>query len=92
MDQHFIQQMVNYKIKQLTANELIQLAKQYRIAITKNEAEKVVSILKNEKIDISDELQIRRILAKIKKEVSPKAMSQAEQLLNQFSSAYPFKQ
>lgn len=91
MDQNFIQQMVNFKIKQLTATELIQLAKQYDISISKQEAEKVILILRNEKLNISNEVQIRRILAKIKKEVSPKAMYQAEQLLNHFLSAYSFK-
>lgn len=85
MNQSLVQQMINYKINHITPTELVRLADDYKIQITKKEAQKVIAILKKEQIDLSNQKQINRILAKVNKEVSPKVMKQIQKLLRHVS-------
>jgi len=86
VNQSFIQQLINYKINTLTADKLVQLAKDYHIQLTKREAKNVITILKTEEINLSNQKQLKRLLTKIKQEVSPKTMRQIQRLLNQLLS------
>lgn len=81
MNNSFIQQYINHKINTITPNELVQLASSQGIHISKNEAAQVIAIVRSEKINIANPKQIKRLLAKIKREVNPKAMKQTEKLL-----------
>ncbi|MFA8439587.1 DUF2624 family protein [Pueribacillus sp. YX66] len=81
MNRSFIQQIVNYKINHITPKELVQLAANQGIRISKNEAERVIAIVRSEKVNITNKKQINRLFLKIKKEVNPHAMKQVEQLL-----------
>lgn len=84
MNQAFIQQIVNHKINHITPQELVELAASQRIRISLSEARRVITILRTEKINITDEKQIKRILAKIQREVHPHVMKQVEQLLSTY--------
>jgi len=81
MNNSFIQQYINHKINTITPSELVQLASSQGIQISKNEAAQVIAIVRSEKINIANPKQINRLLAKIKREVNPKAMKQTEKLL-----------
>ncbi len=81
MNSNFIQQYINHKINTITPNELVQLANSQGIQISKQEASQVIAIVRSEKIDITNTRQIKRLLAKIKREVNPRAMKQTEKLL-----------
>jgi uncharacterized protein YlxP (DUF503 family) len=78
-----VQQMVNYKLNHLTVDELLNLSKKYNITISRLQAQKVVQILKREKIDIANIKQRQKILATIGKEINPQLMKQIDMLLNQ---------
>lgn len=80
----FIIQMVNFKINQLTAEELVQLSEQHQVPVTMQQAEKVIAVLKTETIDVSNQQQIERMLAKLKKLNDPYLSSVLHSLLNQF--------
>lgn len=84
MNESFIEQMINHKINQMTAGELVRLAKSYDIHITQREARKVLLILKKEKVRISDQKQVNKILKQVEKEVSPQAMKKAKKLFDHF--------
>lgn len=81
MNSNFIQQFINHKINTITPNELVRLAYSQGIHISKQEASQVIAIVRSEKIDITNTKQIKRLLAKIKREVNPRAMKQTEKLL-----------
>jgi len=84
MNNRIIQHIINHKIHTITPNELVQLASSQGIHISKKEAYQVIAIVKNEKINIANPKQIKRLLAKIKREVNPQAMKQTEKLLAAF--------
>lgn len=84
MNQAFLQQMINHKINNITPGELVQLSSDYGIHISKSEAQKVISILRKERINIANQKQINNILLKIKREVNPNAMKQVQKLLARF--------
>ncbi|WP_332632133.1 DUF2624 family protein [Halalkalibacter flavus] len=80
-----MQQLVNNKVNSLTANELLNLANQYNIALTRQQAEKVISILRLEQIDVANQAQVQRIIHRLQTEVDPYVSSVVQQLLQQFS-------
>ncbi len=43
-----MQQLVNHKVNSLTKDELLQLARQYQITLTTDQAQKVITILRSE--------------------------------------------
>ena len=77
-------QLVNFKLNRITAEELLQLSKQYGITLTAGDAKKIVQILKQENIDIENQTQRKRILLKISREVSPSVASRVNKLMLSF--------
>ncbi|MCA0992916.1 DUF2624 family protein [Bacillus hwajinpoensis] len=77
-------QLVNFKLNRITAEELLQLSKQYGITLTTGDAKKIVQILKQENIDIANQTQRKRILLKISREVSPSVASRVNKLMLSF--------
>ncbi len=84
MNQAFIQQIINHKINHLSSDELIRLAAEYGMHVSRTEAQQVLTILRSEKINLSDHQQINRLLLQIKATVNEDAMKKAEQLLNHY--------
>lgn len=80
----FIIQMVNHKLNTLKKDELINLAKQYNFKITDNQAQKIISILRSETIDVTNMAQRERILAKVKQQVDAKTEKQMNEMLKQY--------
>ncbi|KHF41862.1 DUF2624 family protein [Halalkalibacter okhensis] len=80
-----MQQLVNNKVNSLTANELLNLASQYNINLSKQQAEKVIAILRSEQIDVANQAQVQRMIQRLQTEVDPYVSSVIQQLLQQFS-------
>lgn len=80
----FVQQMINYKINSLTAKQLYQLANQYGTPISMTKAKKISAILHEQRIDILDETQRKRIVKRIEKEVDPEVAKKIKVLLEVF--------
>lgn len=80
----FILQMVNQKLNTITKEELIQYAKQYQFTITDTQAKKIISILRSETIDVSNQSQRERILAKVKQQIDSNTERQVNQMLKQY--------
>ncbi len=79
-----VYQLVNQKVNSLTKTELMNLASQYNIPLNSSQAQKVIAILRSEKIDVSNTAQVNRIINRLKKEVDPYVSSVVNQLLNEF--------
>ncbi|MGJ9381723.1 MULTISPECIES: DUF2624 family protein [Salipaludibacillus] len=62
----FIKDVVNQKIKNLTAKELIRMGRQEGISLTVKEANQILSILHAQPFDISNKNQVNNIKAQLK--------------------------
>jgi hypothetical protein len=80
-----MQQLVNNKINSLTVKELLDLATQYNIQLSYQQAEKVITILRTEQIDVANQAQVHRIIHRLQTEVDPYVSSVIQQLFKQFS-------
>lgn len=80
----FILQMVNQKLNTIKKDELLQLAKQHQFKITEHQAKKIIIVLRSETIDIKNQAQREKILAKLKQQVDSKTAIQVNQLLKQY--------
>ncbi|WP_408006800.1 DUF2624 family protein [Pseudalkalibacillus sp. A8] len=67
----FLQQMINHKLNNLSAEELTALASQYNIQLTDTQAVQIIRILRQEKIDVADLQQRDRIIRQIEAVVGP---------------------
>ncbi|OEG00058.1 hypothetical protein BHF71_06550 [Vulcanibacillus modesticaldus] len=75
---------VNQRINTITPAELINLANQYHIPLSIEEAVNIIRILRKEKINIANKHQIMRLIKKIEKVVPPKTFKKIINLLKQF--------
>ncbi|TWI57771.1 DUF2624 family protein [Halalkalibacter nanhaiisediminis] len=82
----FMQQLVNHKINSLTKDELLQLARQHQITLNLDQAQKVITILRSEDINIANQEQVNRILHRLQTNIDPYVSSVVNQLLKQFGS------
>lgn len=80
----FIIQMVNFKINQLTPEDLVQLSAQHQVPVTMQQAKKIIAVLKTETIDVSNKQQVERMIDKLQQLDDPYLSSVMSSLLNQF--------
>ncbi|MFC0558068.1 DUF2624 family protein [Halalkalibacter alkalisediminis] len=81
----FMQQIVNNKVNSLTTKELLDLATQYNIQLSTQQAQQVIAILRTEQIDVGNQAQVERIIHRLQTEVDEYVSSVIQQLLQQFS-------
>ena len=60
-----VKQYINYKINNFSAEDLYRLSKVYELKLTKDQAKKVINILRQEKVDIGNQIQINHLLKQI---------------------------
>ncbi len=80
----FIIQMVNHKLNTINKNELMQLAQQHQFNITENQAKNIIAILRSETIDVTNQKQRDRLLAKLKRQVNAQTAQQVNEMLSQY--------
>lgn len=78
---NFIQQMVNRKLNNITANELLKLSNEYQIPITEVQAQKIVSLIKGKNINIYSHTERIDLIKQIAKVTSPSTAQQVNTLL-----------
>ena len=78
---NFIQQIVNKKLNNITANELLKLSKEYQIPITEEQAQKIVSLIKGKNINIYSHIERIELIKQIAKVTSPSTAQQVNTLL-----------
>ena len=80
---NFVQQMIQKKFKQITAEELLRYSKQYGITITKDQAIKITAFIKNTKlnpVNTDDRLKMFKKLAQL---TNMETAQKAQKLFNQ---------
>lgn len=60
-----VKQYINYKINNFSAEDLYRLSKVYELKLTKDQSKKVIYILRQEKVDIGNQIQINHLLKQI---------------------------
>ncbi|MBU9712084.1 DUF2624 family protein [Evansella tamaricis] len=78
-----IQQMVNQKIRGLTAKELIRLGRENNISITVKQAKEILSILHEKPFDIGNKQLVQEVNNKLKK-LDPSLYKKAKSLLKPY--------
>ena len=76
-----VEMMVNHKINQIKPDELLALAQQYQVSLTKNEAVQISKLLVGQNINIFDARQRQTLIGRIAGKIG---MSKAKQMENIF--------
>lgn len=76
-----VEMMVNHKINQIKPDELLALAQQYQVSLTKNEAVQISKLLVGQNINIFDARQRQTLIGRIAGKIG---MSKAKQIENIF--------
>ncbi|MGD6815441.1 DUF2624 domain-containing protein [Metabacillus sp. 84] len=78
------QKIINQKVNSITANELLQLAKQNQLSIDPAQAAQIVKVIKGKNVDIFNDHDRRKLLASIAAITSPATAQQVDLLFKQF--------
>ncbi|UCZ54525.1 DUF2624 domain-containing protein [Bacillus shivajii] len=84
-----IRQMVNQRIRSLTAKELIRLAMENDIKLTVKQANEMLNILHKEPFDIGNEQLIKRVNRELKA-LDPSLYKKARKLLKPYEQYLDF--
>lgn len=76
-----VEMMVNHKINQIKPDELLALAQEYQVSLTKNEAVQISKLLVGQNINIFDARQRQTLIGRIAGKIG---MSKAKQMENIF--------
>jgi len=79
------QSIVNHKINTITTEELLKYAKQFGVAISVNEAQKIASYLRGRQVDIFNTSERAKLLKEIERLTSPATSKAVSQLVTQFT-------
>ncbi|GER66916.1 tRNA methyltransferase [Weizmannia acidilactici] len=66
-----IQNMVNYKVNMITGEELFKYARQFKVKISREDAEKIADYLRGKQLDIFEDQARSKALKDIAKITSP---------------------
>ncbi|MEJ9210025.1 DUF2624 domain-containing protein [Bacillus smithii] len=83
----FIQTMINHKISTMTGTELYKWGKQFKISITKEQAEAIAAHLRGKKIDLFDDKQRTQLIKEIAKIIGPKKAKEINELFILFMNS-----
>ncbi|MBS2969717.1 DUF2624 domain-containing protein [Metabacillus sp. KIGAM252] len=78
------QKIVNQKVNSITADELLQLAKQNQLSINPAQAVQIVKVIKGKNVNIFNENERRKLLASIAAITSTATAQQVDLLFKQF--------
>ncbi|WNS74320.1 DUF2624 domain-containing protein [Bacillus sp. DTU_2020_1000418_1_SI_GHA_SEK_038] len=77
--------IINHKISNITADELLKYGTQFQISITKGQANKIASFLRGKNINIFNDAERSKLVKEIAKLAGPETAKQVNQLFIQFS-------
>ncbi|KXG11304.1 hypothetical protein AT864_00387 [Anoxybacillus sp. P3H1B] len=80
------QQLLNQKIKTITPEELVSYSRDYNIPLTLEEAEQIIQIARNNKINIFNAQERAKWVRELAKITSPQTAKQANELFMKFTS------
>lgn len=75
------QQIVNHKINHLTVKELLKYSKEYKISLTDEQAQQLISIIKEKPVNIYDTSERHDLIKKIARVTNAHTAKKVQQLL-----------
>lgn len=84
-----IRQMVNQKVRSLTAKDLIRQGRENNLNITVKQAKQILEVFQAQPFDIGNEKLVRSINAKLKK-IDPDLYRKARKLMKPYESYLDF--
>jgi len=85
-DMKIFENIINHKISNITSTELLKYSKQFKIALTTEEAEKLANHLHGKKINIFNPAERAQLVKDMAKITSPATAKEVNQLFNLFTS------
>jgi replication initiation and membrane attachment protein DnaB len=76
-----MQKLINHQIHNATEAQILQYANKYSITLSNKEAQAIVAILNNNKVDIFDTKERLNILKKIARNVNPNVAKKMNNIL-----------
>ncbi|APH04361.1 DUF2624 domain-containing protein [Bacillus weihaiensis] len=80
------QKIVNQKLNNISAEELMQYANQFKVSIDKNQAMKVVKEMNGKNINIFNVNERKELLSKISAITSPQTAQQVNKIFQKFTN------
>ena len=77
--------IINHKIGNITADELLKYAKQFNISITRPQAEKIAGYLKGKKVNIFIDSERTALIKQIARITSPETAKEVNKLFVKFT-------
>jgi hypothetical protein len=77
--------IINHKINTITADELLKYAQQFQVKITREQATKIASYLRSEKVNIFDDSARAALVREIAKIAGPDTAREVNRLFIQFT-------
>ena len=74
--------IVNLKINRITANELLEFARQQGLSLSMTEAEEITNLIRGKSINIFNQTERKQLLQKIEKIVGLKKAQQIEKIFH----------
>ncbi|MGE6259031.1 DUF2624 domain-containing protein [Heyndrickxia sporothermodurans] len=80
-----LQNVINYKINIITGDELLKYAKQFKVRLAKNDADKIASHLRGKHVNIFDDKQRTQLIKEIAKIAGPETAKEINRIFVQFT-------
>jgi Mn-dependent DtxR family transcriptional regulator len=80
-----LEQIVNQKLNRLTKEDLLKYSKEHDIALTSQQAEKIVGLIRGKNINIFDPTERVRLIKQVAKITSPDVARKVNQLFLEFT-------
>ncbi|WP_066293394.1 DUF2624 domain-containing protein [Bacillus sp. FJAT-29937] len=77
--------IINHKITNITADELLKYGDQFQISITKQQASKIAAYLRGKSINIFNDAERSKLIKEIAKLAGPETARQVNQLFIQLT-------
>lgn len=76
--------MINHKVNTISGAELFKWGKQFKVSITKEQADRIAEHLRGKKIDLFDDKQRTQLIKEISKITGPKKAKEINELFKLF--------
>lgn len=81
-----VQNMVNYKINMITAEELLKYAKQFNVTLKNEDAKKIAAHIRGKNINIFDHQERAALIKDVAKIAGPQTAKDINRIIVQFST------
>jgi hypothetical protein len=82
---NIFENIINHKINTITADELLKYAKQFNIAINRQQSRKIAEYLRGKNINIFDDAERAKLVKEIAKAAGPVTAREVNKMFMQFT-------